>query len=198
MAINLVKGGDKHSINLVKGEKSLSIHTNLNWTQETKKGLLSFLSKNQSADLDLGCMFEMFDGTKGVIQPLGNNFGSKSNVPFIHLDKDDRSGGAADGENMYVYKPELVKRILFFALIYQGATDFVSVNGRMFFKISNGEEVTLLLDNAGTGKRFCAAALIQNDNGKISIQKEAKYFNGHQEADVHYNFGFNWVRGSKD
>lgn len=198
MAINLVKGGDKHSINLVKGEKSLLIHSNLNWTQETKKGFFSFMAKNQAADLDLGCMYELLDGSKGVIQPLGKNFGSKSDPPYIFLDKDDRDGGAADGENMHVYKPELIKRIMFFALIYEGATDFISVNGRMFFKISNGEEVALVLDNAGTGKRFCAAALIQNDNGKLSIQKEARYFNTHQEADKHYSFGFNWVSGKKD
>ncbi len=198
MAINLVKGGDKHSINLVKGEQSLLIHSNLNWTQEEKKGFFSFLTKNQAADLDLGCMYELLDGSKGVIQPLGKSFGSKTTAPYIFLDKDDRDGGSSDGENMFVYKPEIVKRIMFFALIYEGATDFISVNGRMFFKISNGEEVSFVLDNAGTGKRFCAAALIQNDNGKLSIQKEAKYFNTHQEADKHYHFGFNWVSGKKD
>lgn len=201
MAINLQKGGDKHSINLVKSTgtgTSLLIHANLNWNQEKKKGLLSFLKSSQSADLDLGCMYEMLDGSKGVIQPLGKNFGSKSAAPFIFLDKDDRDGGSADGENMRVFKPELVKRILFFGLLYAGANDFTAVNGRMFFKISNGEEVSLNLDNAGLNKRFCAAALIENKNGNLTISKEARYFNGHQEADQYYGFGFTWTAGSKD
>lgn len=103
MAINLQKGGDKHSINLSKSSttsQSLLIHANLNWTQEKKGGILSFLMGKQNADLDLGCMYKMQDGSKGVIQPLGNRFGSKTTIPFIFLDKDDRDGGASDGENM--------------------------------------------------------------------------------------------------
>lgn len=201
MAINLQKGGDKHSINLSKSSssgQSLLIHANLNWAQEKKGGFLSFLTAKQDADLDLGCMYEMQDGSKGVIQPLGNSFGSKNTMPFIFLDKDDRDGGSSDGENMHVFKPELIKRILFFGLIYQGAKDFNSVNGRMFFKISNGEEVTLQLDNAGVNKPFCAAALITNQNGELTISKEARYFAGHSAADAHYGFGFKWTTGSKD
>ncbi|SHG59402.1 tellurium resistance protein TerA [Pedobacter caeni] len=199
MAINLQKGGDKHSIDLQKSSGSLSIHANLNWLQEApEKGFFAMFKKNTQADLDLGCMYEMLDGSIGVIQPLGNSFGSKSQSPFIYLDKDDRSGAANDGENMFVFKPELVKRIMFFAMIYEGATDFISVKSSMFFKISNGEEVTLTLDNAGTNKMFCSAALITNNNGKLEIQKETRYFDGHEEADKFYGFGFRWQAGSKD
>ena len=201
MAINLQKGGDKHSINLEKASDvsgSLMIHANLNWSQEKKKGILSFLSKQEDADLDLGCMYELIDGSKGVIQPLGNSFGSKTSAPYIFLDKDDRDGGSADGENMRVFKPELIKRILFFGFLYSGASDFSSVNGSMFFKISNGEEISLQLDNAGLNKRFCAAALIENKAGELTISKEAKYFTGHGEADKFYGFGFTWKAGSKD
>ncbi len=201
MAINLQKGGDKHSINLVKSTgtgTSLLIHANLNWNQEKKKGILSFLGGSQSADLDLGCMYEMRDGSKGVIQPMGNNFCAKSTAPVIFLGKDDRDGGAADGENMTVFKPELVNRILFFGLLYAAANDFTAVNGRMFFKISNGEQVNLNLDNAGLNKKFCAAALIENKSGNLTISKEAKYFNGHREADQYYGFGFTWKTGTKD
>lgn len=201
MAINLSKGGDQHSINLSKsttGGQSLLIHANLNWTQGKKGGLLSFLNAKQEADLDLGCMYELQDGTKGVIQPLGKNFGSKTSPPYIFLDKDDRDGGSSDGENMHVFKPELIKRILFFGLIYAGAKDFNSVAGRMAFKISNGEEVNLQLDNAGVAKPFCAAAMIENRTGELTIRKEARYFNGHSDADAHYGFGFRWQAGSKD
>jgi tellurite resistance protein TerA len=201
MAINLQKGGDKHSINLTKSTasgQSLLIHANLNWTQEKKKGLFSFLAATQNADLDLGCMYELLDGSKGVIQPLGNSFGSKTSAPYIFLDKDDRDGASADGENMRVFKPELIKRILFFGLLYAGASDFTAVNGRMFFKISNGEQVNLDLDNAGLNKIFCAAALIENKNGTLTISKEARYFNGHADADKYYGFGFTWKTGTKD
>jgi tellurite resistance protein TerA len=201
MAINLSKSGDTHRIDLTKPSAggSLNVHANLNWSQEAQsKGFFSkLLGGNDAPDLDLGCMFELNDGQKGVIQPLGGYFGSKTQSPFIFLDKDDRSGAASDGENMFVFKPELIKRVMFFAMIYKGATNFQSVKGRMFFKISNGETVTLELNNPDGVSGFCAAATLTNNGGDFTIRKEEKYFSGHQYADQHYGFGFDWVAGSK-
>lgn len=149
-------------------------------------------------DLDLGCMFELKSGVMGVLQPLGNSFGSESSEPYIFLDKDDRSGAASDGENMYVVKPESIKRIMFFAFIYEGAADFNSVNAHMTFKIPGHDSITLQLDNTRTARPFCAGALVENNNGIISVTKEGRYFTGHEEADQFYRFGFNWTNASKD
>lgn len=193
--INLEKSGDSHKVNLSKDSQDLSVHVNLNWDAKSSGG---FFGKSAGKpDLDLGCMYQLADGNIGVIQPLGGNFGSKTALPFIYLDKDDRSGTAADGENMYLYKPATLKRVMFFAFIYEGATDFRSVSGRMFFKIGNGDTVTLELNNPGSNTRLCAAAMITNENGQISISKEERYFPGHKQADDFYGFGFNWQAGSK-
>lgn len=194
MAINLTKGGDEHRFNLVKDAPSITIHANLDWAKPEKKGFFSKLFA-KDIDLDLGCFYELTDGTKGVIQPLGNSFGAKNQLPYIFLDKDDRSGGL--GENMYVYKPEFIRRILFFALLYDGANDFRTVGGHMSFKISTGDEVTLKLDNPTSNSKFCAAAIVENINGELAIRKEERYFQGHPEADRYYGFGFKWVAGSK-
>ena len=201
MAINLQKGGDQHKIDLTKGKTNITVHANLNWNQtvQVKKGFLAsiFGGGSDGPDLDLGCMYEMLNGERGVIQPLGKNFGNKSHEPFIFLDKDDRSGSASDGENMFVFKPELVKRVMFFALIYEGAPNFQAVGGRMTFKISNGEVITLSLNNPDSSSIFCAAALFENKNGDYFLTKEERYFAGHQLADAHYKFGFKWTTGSK-
>jgi tellurite resistance protein TerA len=201
MPINLQKSGDQHKINLTKGEANITVHANLNWNQpaKVKKGFLAsmFDGGSSAPDLDLGCMYEMQNGNKGVIQPLGKNFGSKSQEPFIFLDKDDRSGSASDGENMFVYKPELVKRLMFFAFIYEGASNFQSVGGKMIFKISNGEVINLSLNNPDTHSAFCAAALFENKNGAYFLTKEERYFDGHCLADGYYRFGFNWTEGNK-
>lgn len=202
MAIKLEKSGDFHKINLEKSEsaESLRVHVNLDW-EEVKKKEEGFFQKlfgsNSSPDLDLGCMYQMANGQKGVIQPLGGNFGSKIASPYIFLDKDDRTGSSRDGENMYLFRPELIKKVMFFSFIYEGADDFQSVRGRMFFKISNGEEVYLELNNPDSNSNFCAAALIQNIDSQITIVKEEKYFGDHQAADAHYGFGFRWEYGSK-
>jgi tellurite resistance protein TerA len=202
MAITLKKSGDSHKIDLSKAGKSkqLMVHVNLNWNQQSNQNTGFFsklLGANSSPDLDLGCMYETVDGAKGVIQPLGGNFGAKNSPPYIFLDKDDRTGAASDGENMFIYRPDTIKRVMFFALIYQGAPDFRSVGGRMFFKISNGEEIYLELNNPDVNKPFCAAAMVSNLGDQVAILKEEKYFSGHQEADKNYHFGFNWVAGSK-
>lgn len=201
MAVNLQKGGDKHKIDLTKGKTNITVHANLNWSQtnKEKRGLFASLfgKGSDGPDLDLGCMYEMLNGKKGVIQPLGKNFGNQLQEPFIILDKDDRSGSANDGENMFVFKPEFVKRVVFFALIYEGARNFQSVGGRMTFKISNGEVVTLDLNNPDSSSIFCAAALFENKNGDYFLTKEERYFAGHQLADAHYGFGFRWTAGSK-
>ncbi|MEH2376779.1 tellurium resistance protein TerA [Nostoc sp.] len=202
MAITLQKSGDSHKIDLSKAGKSkpLTVHINLNWNQLSNQNA-GFFSKllggNNAPDLDLGCMYEAVNGEKGVIQPLGGNFGSKNSPPYIFLDKDDRTGAASDGENMFIYRPDTIKRVMFFALIYRGIPDFKSVGGRMLFKISNGEEIYLELNNPDTNRPFCAAAMVNNLGSEVTILKEEKYFSGHEEADKHYHFGFNWVAGSK-
>ncbi|MGI2908981.1 tellurium resistance protein TerA [Tolypothrix sp. VBCCA 56010] len=202
MAITLQKSGDSHKIDLSKAGKSkqVTVHVNLNWNQQSNQNA-GFFSKllggNNAPDLDLGCMYETVNGAKGVIQPLGGNFGAKNSPPYIFLDKDDRTGAASDGENMFIYRPDTIKRVMFFALIYQGAPDFGSVGGRMLFKVSNGEEIYLELNNPDKNRPLCAAAMVSNLGSQVTILKEEKYFGGHKEADDYYRFGFNWVAGSK-
>lgn len=67
----------------------------------------------------------------------------------------------------------------------------------MLFKVSDNEQIYLELNNAHPSCPFCAAAIIKNDNDKISITKDEKYFSGHELADKHYKFGFKWSAGSK-
>ena len=201
MPITLEKKGDSHQIDLSKKSPSqpLTVKVNLNWSHKPQQnaGFFAKLIGNDVPDLDLGCMYETIDGQKGVIQPLGGNFGSKNKAPYIFLDKDDRTGAAQDGENMTIYRPEMIKRVMFFALIYEGAKDFQSVDGRMTFKIGNGEQVHLKLNNPDRNCPFCAAAMISNIGSQIKIIKEERYFQGHQFADKHYRFGFQWQAGSK-
>lgn len=195
MAIKLEKSGDFHPINLRKSEP-LIVRINLDWEATPITGIFAKIRQGNQPDLDLGCMYELGSGQKGVIQPLGNSFGSKTMSPYIFLDQDDRTG-ETEGENMTVYRPDLVKRVLFFGFIYKGALNFESVQGRMYFQVSNGEEVHLELNNPERDRAFCAAAILENIEGQMIIRKEEKYFSDHLEADHYYGFGFDWVAGSK-
>ncbi len=194
--VNLDKRGETAKISLRK-DIANTIHVNLNWNQQAKRGFLGM--STPAADLDLGCMFELEDGSKGVFQALGQNMGQKGQSPFIYIDKDDRTGVSANGENLYIERPDLIKRVLIFTFIYQGAKNgFQEVEGRMKMTDPSGNEITLALNNPDTKRTFCAVAMIQKIGGEISIRKEELYFEHHGTADEHFGFGFRWSAGSKD
>jgi tellurite resistance protein TerA len=192
--VTLEKRGDAQIVDLTKKSGgSTSFHVNLNWDPVEKKGWL----RKRTADLDLGCMFELIDGRKGVIQALGDSMGAKSSAPWIYLDKDDRSGASSDGENLYILRPDQIKRVLIFAFIYEGDFNFVEVNGRILIKEPDGSEILIKLNNPDAVNKHCAICLLANINGEIKITKEEKYVGSHIELDVAYGFGFRWVAGRK-
>ncbi|MGQ0616586.1 MAG: TerD family protein [Acidimicrobiia bacterium] len=196
--VSLAQQGDKRAVSVAKGGGTQQVHINLNWNQQggsRRRGLFS--GGSSAPDLDLGCMYEMKDGTRSVIQPLGGNFGNRNGPPFLYLDKDDRSGAASDGENLYILRPDLVQRVMVFAMIYEGANDFTSVGGRMTLRDQAGSETEIFLNNPDSNRTFCAVCVISESGGQLTITKEERYFRGHMDADNYYGFGFNWKAGSK-
>ena len=199
--VTLAKQGEARTVSLRKSDGNYNpLHFNLNWSAnqpKKRRGFLSMGGTQQAPDLDLGCMFEMVDGQASVIQPLGGYFGSAHDAPWILLDKDDRTGAAADGENLYVYRPEMIRRMVVFALIYDGAPDFQSVGGYLTMRDGNGSETVVELSNPDANRTFCAIALVTNTGNGVEIRKEERYFTRHRECDALYQFGFDWTPGHK-
>ena len=198
--VELKKAGDK--INLNKTDSPLGeIVINLNWTQKTASGFLSSIrNAGKSVDLDLGCLFELEDGSKGVVQALGNTFGSLKQLPYIALDHDDRTGTSKSGENLRINGDQLMKfkRVLVYAFIYEGAANWAEVDGVVTLKQKNGPDIEVRLDEQRKGKRMCAIALIENEkNQTLSVKKVVEYFAGHREVDKAFNWGMTWSAGSK-
>ncbi|WP_293913752.1 TerD family protein [Deinococcus sp.] len=208
--ITLEKSGQSARISLQKAGTQ-RVHVNLNWESRgggaapapTSGGFLGKLlgsltagGAGKAADLDLGCMFELSSGEVGVIQALGGNFGASGQPPFIKLDQDDRTGAVAGGENLYIERPDLVRKVLIFAFIYEGAGNFSEVGGRLSFTDPQGNEIKMNLSNPAS-LPFCAVALVQAHGGELVITKEEKYFPGHRQCDEAYGFGFNWKAGRK-
>ncbi len=193
--INLAKSGDFHTIDLAK--KTGEILVNLNWNSVVeKKGMFAFLAKD-TLDLDLGCMYRLKDGNQGVIQALGNLFGSASSKPYISLDKDDRTGKSSDGENLRLTKLEELDVVIVFAFIYEGAPNWDSAKGIVTVTQQGSADIIIKLDNPDKGKIMCALVKIENKNNQLVITKLEKYFAGHKELDKEFGFGFNWTAGKK-
>ncbi|WP_370147944.1 Tellurium resistance [Streptacidiphilus sp. EB129] len=150
-------------------------------------------------DLDLGCMYELADGTKGVVQPLGNYFGDLQHPPFIRLSRDDRSGSAS-GEMMYIDldKRDRFRRLLIFVYIYDETPAFDRTHAVVTLFPPGGRPIEVRLDQHHPQARSCAVALIENRDGALTVRREARYVYGFQaELDRLYGWGLQWQRGYK-
>ncbi|AIQ68083.1 TerD family protein [Paenibacillus graminis] len=193
--ILLKKRGER--INLQKGTESLGeILINLNWYQKKSSGWFG----SKGIDLDLGCLFELKNGIKGSVQALGESFGSLNRPPYISLDGDDRTGFIATGENLRInghYLSE-ISRIVIFAFIYEGITNWSEADALVTIKQHGGPEIKVRLDEHNNNKGMCAIAMIRNQNDEtFSVERLVEYFSGHQELDQYYHWNLRWEAGSK-
>ncbi|OPC84845.1 hypothetical protein B4N89_06525 [Embleya scabrispora] len=175
------------------------MRVNLNWVQAAPgRGMLKRLMG--PTDLDLCCLWELADGRKGIVQALGNSFGSADSPPYVYLDGDDRTGANAAGENLFInldHKSSF-KRLLIFAFIYKGVT-FDDAQAVVTLTPATGPELEIRLDETGGAARSCAIALVQNQGGDLTIQREVRYIKGNQEkVDQAYGWGLQWRAGTKD
>lgn len=215
--ITLEKRGDKVSLEKAGNRGFGRIRVNLNWNQAAlpaaapqKTGFLNKIMggaqpKSGGIDLDLGCMFQMADGSPGCVQALGNSWGNFSQPPFVHLEGDDRSGSNTDGENLFINGDQLsqIKRILVYTFIYEGAPNWAVTNGVVSIEAPGQAPVEVRLDN-GTDASMCAIAMIENNGGNLQITKLVEYFkqsagkSAHELVNDHFGFGLRFKRGSKD
>ncbi|AJS60182.1 TerD family protein [Paenibacillus sp. IHBB 10380] len=195
--IELKKKGD--TINLEKKSGGLGeILINLNWNQQGKKS--SIWKRNQGVDLDLACLYELKDGRKGIVQALGDSFGSLTREPYIMLDGDDRTGSIKTGENIRINGSKLseFRRILVFTFIYEGVSNWAEADGVVTIKQNGGPDIVVRLDEHDNSRSMVAIAMISNVRDEtMSIERIVRHFSGHQKIDEAFNWGLRWVAGSK-
>ncbi|MFD7664310.1 TerD family protein [Streptomyces sp. NPDC059788] len=132
------------AVSLTKqGGTSGAMRVNLNWQQAGKPAARlgkklgrktmealgargALLPQSGDLDLDLCALYELTDGSAGVVHPIGGNFGALHTPPYIQLDQDDRTGAVAAGENLTVNldHQDRIRRILVFVTVYAGARSF--------------------------------------------------------------------------
>lgn len=202
MAISLKKG---EKVSLVKKAAGLGeILINLNWKASSNGGFLKklFLGgvAQQAIDLDLGCLYELKNGRKGVVQALGNSFGSLRQPPYIALDGDDRTGAVAAGENLRIDGNKIaeIRRVLVFTYIYEGVANWQQADATVTIKYPGAEDIIVKMDEFNSTKKMCALALFMNqDDQTFSVEKLIMFYNRHKELDSAFNWGLNWVPGRK-
>ena len=190
------------TVSLAKSSSG-TLRVNLNWNARPSEPRGFFRKAEPTLDLDLGCLYEFTDGSKGVVQALGNAYVAAdrlSQAPIIRLDGDDRSGSVAGGENLLIDLAQIdkIKRILVFALIYEGAANWAAADGVATLYPVNGPSVTIRLDDPRDGARICAIAVLEGGGGALQVRREINYINGGQRAlDQAYGWGMQWTAGRK-
>ncbi|WP_198961468.1 tellurium resistance protein [Pseudonocardia sp. MH-G8] len=191
------------SISLTKrGATGGQLRVNLQWSagEQQSRGLFG-MRRGNAIDLDLGCLWEFSDGSKGVVQALGNAFQAPyQGTPIIRLDGDDRSGSASGGENMFIdlSRVDEIRRILVFTFIYEGVPNWASADGVVTLFPAAGPEIEVRLDEPDRNAPTCVIAMLENKGGDLQVRREVRYIQGGQaDIDAAYGWGMEWARGRK-
>ncbi len=197
-------------VSLTKKESTISlkkesgkfgrIRVNLNWNQKKKPSGLFGLGK-RGIDLDLGAFVENQSGEIGVVQALGESFGSLDVFPYTKLMADDRTGTSTDGEWLEINGdawPSL-RRVLIFAFIYEGVANWQETDGVVRVMVPGQPEIEVRMNEMHSDRNevMCAVAVLENDAGQIRIKREVRFFPGHEPMDKGYGWGMRWRAGRK-
>ncbi len=156
--------------------------------------------KKLGVDLDIGCLYEMQDGTRGAIQAFGEKFGSYNNAPYIKLSGDDRTGDA-EGHDEYMMVNGAhwkdIKRILVYIYIYEGAAKWSQVNPQIVLDIPGENDLVVTLKAHNDALALCAVGGLENVRNGIKLTNYTEYFPGHYEMDRAFGYGLEWAEGRK-
>ncbi|SOD60245.1 tellurite resistance protein TerA [Streptomyces zhaozhouensis] len=150
-------------------------------------------------DFDLACMYELSDGTRGVVQSLGGLQGDFNEAPYIKLSGDDRFG-TGSGEHLYINldNKDDFKRLLVFVYIYDGAPTFDRADVTVTLATPDGKNVEVGCTDPPPQARSCAVVLIEKEKDHLVARRQVKYVYGFQsEIDRLYGWGMSWGRGRK-
>ena len=193
--VSLEKKGQTVSLEK-RGTSFGQIVVNLNWS----RGKRGFFGSGNAVDLDLGCLLEMMDGRKSVVQALGRMFGAYHEPPYIQLDGDDRTGDVSQGETMRINGAHWaeIRRVAIFANIYDGAPNWQQTDGVVTVTMPDQPPIEVRMTEGRNDKRLCGVVLLENDGGTIKATRIVDYFRDQSELDSAHGWGLRWVAGSKD
>jgi tellurite resistance protein TerA len=184
------------------GQGTMRVNLNWNARPEASAGGL-FRRRQPGIDLDLGCLYEYADGSKGVVQALGNAFEDRHGYggqSICWLDGDDRSGTNSAGENLYIDLSQLanIVRILVFTYIYEGVPSWAQADAVVTLYPADGRQIEVRLDQSDERAPMCAIALLEGSGSGLSVKREVRYIRGLQQMlDQAYGWGLTWTAGHK-
>lgn len=171
--------------------------------QVKEAGLIGKLVKKvtkQGVDIDLGCLYEMQDGSRGCLQAFGEMFGEYDDAPYMNISGDERTGDkAGDDESMHINgkKWSEIRRLMIYVYIYSGDVNWDKVRPKIHIRMPGEQPLTITPAIKKNDLPVCAIAAIENINNNIKFTNFGEYFPGHAEMDRAYGYGLRWDDGEK-
>jgi len=162
-------------------------------------GKLLNKTKGKGIDLDLGCLYEMQDGTRGCIQAFGEKFGAINKPPYMNHSGDERTGdkdGYDEEININGKHWNDIKRILVYTYIYDGVPNWSKLNPKIILDIPGEQDLVVSLSEYNDKLDLCAIGGLENVRGGIRLTNYTEYFPGHDEMDRAFGFGLKWGDGT--
>lgn len=155
---------------------------------------------NIGVDLDIGCLYELEDGTRGAIQAFGEKFGALNEPPYIRLSGDERTGDK-DGDDEYLLVNgkhwDKIKRLMVYIYIYEGAPRWSLVKPQVVIDIPGENDLYVTLKAHEDSLAICAVGELENVRGGIRLTNRTEFFPGHEEMDRAFGYGLDWGDGKK-
>lgn len=93
-----------------------------------------------------------------------------------------------------------IKRVLVYTFIYDGAVNWKEADGIVTVKYqrNSAQDIIVRMDEYSTTQKMCAIALLENLNDTFSVEKIVRFFDGHKDMDMSFDWGLEWVPARKD
>ncbi len=157
-------------------------------------------ARKVGVDLDLGCLYEMQDGTRGAMQAFGEKHGCFDSAPFMALSEDERTGNKEGHDEFIrlngVHWPK-IKRVLIYIYIYDGTLRWSDIRPKIFLDVPGEDDLVVRLRQHNDALPICAVGQIENIRNGLKLTNHTEFFPGHDEMDRAFGFGLDWTEGKK-
>ncbi|HEY8963797.1 MAG TPA: Tellurium resistance protein TerA [Alphaproteobacteria bacterium] len=200
----LSEAGASKTLSIAEGHFDvMDIHLSWNNVVVESRGFLGRLLgriTKTGVDLDLACLYELKDGTRGCLQGFGNLFGAIDQPPYIHHTGDERTGNKPGADESMQIKGvywENIKRIMVYTYVYNGPTRWALIKPEMRVEIPGQNPMIITPAVARDNLPIVALATIENLDGGVRLTNHSEYFSSQPAMDRAFGYGLAWEDGTK-
>ena len=158
------------------------------------------LATRAAVKLDVGCFWETQDDQKGQVSRTSEKLGNLSNAPFVAMDEESKVLGSYRQELLHINGIEWnkIRRILFYAAILEGPTQWDPLDGQIKLAIDGQPDVVADILHQQQKGPVTVLLLIENRAGEMRISTPGGCYDSHFGLDSAFGFQLGWQNPAGD